>query len=191
MPYSKEHKQQSRERILASAAELFTARGFDNVSIDEIMTNAEMTRGAFYAHFGNKSELYAHAIKYSAMKSPLVSGKQTEKSDEEHFFKLLDGYLSMEHLSNTMPCPMAFLVTDVANRDPLVRKTYTHSFKHMNKLITAKVNNFSDCSESTVMAVTAMMIGSVAIGHALDDPRTAKRLFNNCRGLIDSIIKGG
>lgn len=189
MPYSKEHKQKSRERILASAAKQFTGKGYDNVSIDEIMADAEMTRGAFYAHFRNKSELYMHAIKYAAMQSPLVSGRREQKTDEELFYHLLDGYLSMEHLDRDMPCPMAFLVTDVANRDPQVRKTYTHSFIHMNKLIADKVKSFSDCSENTLMALTAMMIGSVAIGRALDDPKTVTALLENSRYLFETIIK--
>lgn len=190
MPYSKEHKQKSREKILASAAGLFTAKGFDNVSIDEIMTDAEMTRGAFYAHFSNKSELYMHAIKHAAMNSPLVSGRQAEKSNEEYFYSLLDGYLSTEHLNKSMPCPLAFLVTDIANRDPQVRKTYTASFIKMNQLISHKVKTFSDCSENTVMAVTAMMIGSVAIGRALDDSKAVKALLKNSRKLIESLVKG-
>lgn len=51
MPLSQEHKKRSRKKILDSSIELFTARGFNNVSIDEVMNNARMTRGAFYAHF--------------------------------------------------------------------------------------------------------------------------------------------
>lgn len=62
MGWSASQKQQSRERILQSAAELFTREGFENVGINDVMQHAGMTRGAFYNHFSSKSELYAEAI---------------------------------------------------------------------------------------------------------------------------------
>ena len=57
MPWTTEHKQKSREKILSSAARLFTKKGFDAVSIDDVMRLAGLTRGAFYAHFKSKSDV--------------------------------------------------------------------------------------------------------------------------------------
>ena len=54
MPYSPDHKSKSKERILASATELFGRFGFDKVSINQVMKLARMTHGAFYAHFESK-----------------------------------------------------------------------------------------------------------------------------------------
>ena len=47
MPYSLKHKQQTRERIVNSARRLFNRKGFTEVTIDEIMKNAGLTRGGF------------------------------------------------------------------------------------------------------------------------------------------------
>ena len=126
MPYTKEHKQRSRERVLESAAKLFTSKGFDNTSIDEIMLDAQMTRGAFYAHFANKSELYSQALIYAASTSRLAIGKPDEMTEQAWLTKLLEGYLSMAHVNHEVSaCPVAFLATDVVVRDPRIRKTYT------------------------------------------------------------------
>ena len=57
MPYSPEHKRDTREKILESARRLFNKKGFSEVSIDEIMENAGLTRGGFYRHFRDKDEL--------------------------------------------------------------------------------------------------------------------------------------
>ena len=63
MPYSPKHKRESREKILESARRLFNNKGFSEVSIDEIMENAGLTRGGFYRHFRDKDELYAEAVR--------------------------------------------------------------------------------------------------------------------------------
>ena len=47
MAWHKTHKEQSKDKILRSAAMLFTHHGFDKISIDQIMKVAKMTRGCF------------------------------------------------------------------------------------------------------------------------------------------------
>ena len=51
MPYTPEHKEKTRQRIVASARRLFNRHGFTGVSIDEIMADAGLTRGGFDNHF--------------------------------------------------------------------------------------------------------------------------------------------
>ena len=75
MPYSQEHKAQSRQRILSSAYKLFSLKGYKNVSINEIMADATTPRGAFYAHFSSKSQLYKEAIHHAANQSQIVEPK--------------------------------------------------------------------------------------------------------------------
>ena len=62
MSYSPEHAVQTRARIVESARRLFNRRGFEQVTIDQIMAAAGLTRGAFYHHFHSKNELYAAAV---------------------------------------------------------------------------------------------------------------------------------
>jgi AcrR family transcriptional regulator len=190
MPYSKEHKQQSRQRILQSAAKLFTAKGFDNTPIDEIMADADMTRGAFYAHFSSKSELYAQALLYAAENNIIAMPKPCDMSEQSLIETILRTYLSLAHIRNDMPCPLAFLVTDVVNQDPQVRKTYTNVFKGMNRTLLKHAKAFSSCDGDTVLAVTAMMIGGVAVGRALDDTATRKRLLSSCQQVARTLLHG-
>ena len=64
MPYSASHKLETRQRILESARRLFNAKGFVDVSIDEVMDHAGLTHGGFYRHFRDKGELYAEAVRW-------------------------------------------------------------------------------------------------------------------------------
>lgn len=63
MPYTAEHKQATRRRILESARQLFNDTGFAEVSIDAVMDHAGLTRGGFYRHFRDKAQLYAEAVR--------------------------------------------------------------------------------------------------------------------------------
>jgi AcrR family transcriptional regulator len=52
-----ERRAETRERLLAAAAELFAARGIEASSVDAIAERAERTSGAIYDHFGGKPGL--------------------------------------------------------------------------------------------------------------------------------------
>ena len=62
MPYPAGHRERVRERIVDSARRLFNRNGFDGVSVDAIMADAGLTRGAFYSYFDGKSDLYAEVL---------------------------------------------------------------------------------------------------------------------------------
>ncbi len=164
MPYPKQHKQRSRQRILDSAYRLFSRRGFEAVAIDDIMADAGMTRGAFYAHFSSKSELYRQALIHTIVQSPVAQSKPPRLSAKSWLKELLGGYLHTDHIRQSgAPCPLAFLATDMAVREPQVRKAYTDSFKNTNRIIAEYAQSFSSCSDRRILAITAMMIGGAAI----------------------------
>ena len=180
MPYTREHKERSRERILQSAARLFPRLGYDAVSIDQLMQDAGLTRGAFYAHFSNKAEVYAEAIVYTARNSDFALAED----DDDWLVKSIDAYLSRAHIDDRdFPCPLAFLVTDVNRNDDAIRDTYTRVYKNLNRVLDKQVKDMD-----SVMAATAMMIGGVAVAHALNDRRTSDKLLATCRETVKELL---
>jgi len=55
-------KQARRETIMASAQELFFAKGFNATTMDEIAQRAELSKGALYLYFASKEELYVSVM---------------------------------------------------------------------------------------------------------------------------------
>src|SRR5882672_8112925 len=51
-----------RERIFVAASELFAARDFETVSIDEVAALAKVGKGSVYRQFASKEELYATVV---------------------------------------------------------------------------------------------------------------------------------
>ena len=62
MKVSKEQVAHHKKQILAAAARLFRQRGFSDVTVAEIMKEADLTHGAFYGYFRSKEALIAAAI---------------------------------------------------------------------------------------------------------------------------------
>ncbi|RDH86484.1 MAG: TetR/AcrR family transcriptional regulator [endosymbiont of Seepiophila jonesi] len=182
MPWSSEQKEKSREKILDSAVDLFSRRGFDNVAIGDLMQAAGMTHGGFYAHFGSKSELYKQAVTQAARRSAVSKLPEETLSAEDRLAKLLAGYLDISHVQQTNPpCPLAFLATDVANREGDVRSAYTQVFRRLVALISRQLPIESGSRRETALALSAMMIGGVAVARALNDDRSVEQLLDACR----------
>jgi AcrR family transcriptional regulator len=80
-----------RERILAAGRELFTRRGLDRVSIDEVMAKAGLTRGGFYNHFRTKDELFCAAVDSYVRTTPWAEPGQNPRDLARWF---IDFYLS-------------------------------------------------------------------------------------------------
>ena len=63
MPQNPARKARTRAEILDHAARLFRLRGYAGTNIDDIMLAAGLTRGAFYAHFKSKDDLFAEVVR--------------------------------------------------------------------------------------------------------------------------------
>ena len=183
MPYSKQHKQQSRMKILDSAFALFTEFGFESTSIDDITAAAGLTRGAFYGHFSSKSELYQEALIHAAEKTQERYRKPDKLNMQSWLKVLLRGYLHKDHIDQegTPSCPLAFLATDVAIRDEPVREAYTDAFRDMTGLIANYTEANTKAEKKSVYAATAMLIGAVAVARALDDEALCRELLDSCK----------
>ena len=50
--------EETRARLVETGRELFAARGYAGVSMEQVCTRAEVTRGALYHHFAGKDDLF-------------------------------------------------------------------------------------------------------------------------------------
>jgi TetR/AcrR family transcriptional regulator, transcriptional repressor for nem operon len=136
VPYPAEHKVRVRGRIVESARRLFNRHGFEQVSIDQIMAGAGLTRGGFYHHFSSKDELYAAAIGNFTSCNPFTFKAAQAKpqiSDPRKLARMLiDVYLSDEVLENIdLHCPLYALPGDVARAGLTPQQAYTDLIRGM------------------------------------------------------------
>lgn len=188
MPYSPTHKIASRSRILVSAYELFSRRGYEGVTVDQVMANCNMTRGAFYAHFSNKAELYREAIDHAFANSKLTSSLESTEGEQQRLTNILNGYLSMAHVEGKNPCPLAFLATDIALRDNATKRVFSEAYTTVNQRVWHYASAFTDLSEKEIFSVTAMAVGSVALARAMESPTKAEEILSSTRRRVEAIL---
>lgn len=172
MPYSPEHKAKTRGRIVASARKLFNPRGFAEVSIDEIMADAGLTRGGFYNHFATKDELHAEAVGEILRCDPeqwKVAGIDIGARPDRVTSQIISAYLSDRHLENVdTACPLVALPSDVARGGEAVRRAYREVLEGMIRLFQSSQQGRADARERAV-AMATLCVGGMVVARALDD----------------------
>ncbi|SMF16711.1 transcriptional regulator, TetR family [Alteromonadaceae bacterium Bs31] len=180
MPWNAEHKLKSSEKILDSAASLFTAKGFDGVSIDDIMKDAGLTRGAFYAHFSSKSDIYNQAVLHGAAKAKHL----IEKNNVKSALSLAQEYLRIGTPGSEQAyCPLAFLITDIGQRDEDIKSTYTKVLKGYQNIY----QNMGLSREQAIQ-VTIMLIGGLALSRAVTDRKLKRDILHNCQEAVEHLM---
>jgi AcrR family transcriptional regulator len=187
MPYPAGHRAKIRQKIVLAARRLFNQRGFENVSINEIMGAAGLTRGGFYSYFASKTELYAETL---ACFFTDPTWKNTWKGVEIDLNaapvgpQIVRAYLSRQHFENVKDsCPMVALPSDVARAGKAAKRAFEGVFAAMVSFLERDVRHCSRDTETAAQAIAALCVGGKAIARAMDDRGHAGRLRDACEAV--------
>lgn len=176
MPYSAEHKQRTRARIVECARVLFNRKGYAEVSIDEIMASAELTRGGFYNHFRTKEELFVEAVAAYQDFNPTERWPELDFDPERcgaaFARQLVDVYLSREHLDDVDGhCPMIALPSDVARAGPAVKRVYCGLLERMAGMFaqSADASAGAQAARRRGLALAALCVGGMVLARTIED----------------------
>jgi TetR/AcrR family transcriptional repressor of nem operon len=171
MRYPAEETAAKHERIVREASRLFRERGFENVTVGEVMKAAGLTHGAFYAHFASKEELQAAAVAYGQKVSlERVQRNKIKKSKGSY----ADRYLSPRHRDNPGDgCTMAALGQEVARSTPELKAAFEQG---LEEILSAKGG---DRKEAIFHA--AALLGGVVLARAVQDPRFSDEILRSVR----------
>lgn len=176
MPYSTEHKQRTRARIVECARVLFNRKGFTEVSIDEIMAKAELTRGGFYNHFRTKEELFVEAVAAYQDFNPVDRWPELDfdmdRCGAAFARQMVDVYLSREHLDDIEGhCPMIALPSDVARASPGVKHAYRELLERMAAMLaqSADASAGTQAARQRGLALAALCVGGMVLARTIED----------------------
>jgi len=180
MPQNPARKARTRAEILDHAARLFRLRGHAGTNIDDIMLAAGLTRGAFYAHFKSKDDLFAEAIRAGhGLLGQLRAGEPPA---------VLKAYLDKSGLSATAQgCTLAALPGDVARAPLAARLAYANIlYATIGELARAKKRKLdADATIATILAV-----GAVTLARASGDTRLSDWLLRCAQRAALPLMKG-
>src|SRR2546423_14053604 len=124
MRYSKDHKQETRQRIVEVAGRRFKQDGIDGAGIATVMSDAGLTNGAFYAHFASKEDLVANVLA-----DQLRTQRQSfdaQPSDQAGLEAFVRSHLSPGHRDDSAEgCPSAALLDAIPRPPAETRHVFT------------------------------------------------------------------
>ena len=179
MPYSAEHKRDTRQRILESARRLFNRKGFLEVSISEVMENAGLTHGGFYRHFAGKDELYAAAVQwFLCQEAPKPWQRERTRSSatsKPRAQRIVDAYFSRDHFDDRESCcPLIALPSDVSRGSGEVKAAYREVLEKLIGLFEADLDE--PRTRERALALVALCVGGMVVARCVDDPALADDL---------------
>lgn len=172
MRYPAKETAAKHELIVKEASRLFRERGFEDVTVGEVMKAAGLTHGAFYAHFNSKQELQEAAVAYGQEVSTdrAKSHGATRKGRQSY----AEMYLARRHRDNPgNGCIMAALGPEVARSTAELKRTFERG---LEEILAA---TGGDRKEAIFQ--TAALLGAVVLARAVKDPGLSDEILESVR----------
>src|SRR6058998_107126 len=108
-------KEATHERIVNVASRAIRRSGYDGTGVADIMKEAGLTHGGFYAHFKSREEMLAEAADHAGAESVAMATRVAAAAPTgEALYAMLHFYLSKEHIEGRENgCPIAALGSEM------------------------------------------------------------------------------
>lgn len=179
MRVSREKVAENRERILDVAAASFCERGFDGISVADIMRGAGLTHGGFYGHFDSKDALAAEASRSALGRSAKKWAKLAQNNPDRALQSVIESYLSKRHRDNAANgCVLAALASEASRQEKAVQLSFAEGLELLVDALTPVVSGRSKAARRRkAMSALSEMVGALALARAV-----------RCTDLSDEIL---
>jgi AcrR family transcriptional regulator len=178
-PTALSRKEVTHERIVETAARIIRRSGYDGTGVADIMKEAGLTHGGFYAHFASREALLAEAADRAGAEAiAAAAGIVAAAPPEQALQTLLRAYLSKEHVEDAETgCPLVALGSEMPRQAPEVRRVATRRIKETIDLVARQSPDWGQPGAHEHALVTvATMVGTLLLARAVDDPKLSDAL---------------
>jgi TetR/AcrR family transcriptional repressor of nem operon len=166
MRYSREHKQETHDRIVRKASTRLREKGAHGIGVADLMKEAGLTHGGFYAHFDSREALVIEAFGYAMDRSMEHWRKITDEvSPEKRLALIAEAYLSALHRDNPgHGCSIPALGAEIARESPKARKAFAGKLDEMIELLAEYIPNLPrKAARKQAIATLATMAGTMLL----------------------------
>ncbi|MGQ0649735.1 MAG: TetR/AcrR family transcriptional regulator [Gemmatimonadaceae bacterium] len=167
-------KEETHQRIVEAAARAIRRSGYGGTGVADIMKDAGLTHGGFYAHFASREAMLAEAADRAGAESVATSARIAAAAPaQKALHALVRAYLSKAHVEGAETgCPVVALGSEMPRQAPEVRRAATRRIKEMIDLVARQSPDWGQLGahERALLAV-ATMVGALLLARAVDDPR--------------------
>lgn len=189
MRYNPTQKDTTRRRIIDVSAKLFKEHGIDATGVAAIMSEANLTNGAFYAHFDSKEALIEEVIK-DQLHTQLALFRQAPK-DINGLRQIIDVYLSNEHRDNCSGgCPSAALLDEITKRTPSTKQVYnTGIIEIIDGLEISLPRSGTLESKQLIISLLGLLIGTMQLARAVTEKELSERILFSGRTAAHTLLE--
>ena len=169
---------QTREAIVAAAADLIRRTGIAKASLADMMAAAGLTHGGFYRHFRNKEHLISEALSAAGEKAIATIGQKMAKGGLK---AAVEAYLSTSHRDSPTPiCPFAALGSEMARSRKVTKAAATEV---LEKLFVTLAGDAPDREEARGDAIVAlsMMMGAMTLARIVADSDLSSEILDRAK----------
>lgn len=163
MRYTKDHKAETRARIVKNAAVQLREKGAQGIGVADLMKEAGLTHGGFYAHFKSREALMIEALSYAMDRSRERWKDVVDRTPEDDRFEaLIRYYITPQHRDNPgHGCTMATLASEATREGPKARKMFLGQLERMIDTLAAQLPGPAKAAREQAIAALATMMGTM------------------------------
>ena len=191
MPWPKDHKAKTREKIVSTASAALRTGGVSTVGVKEVMARAGLTHGAFYAHFSSKEALVRTALEYAGNQTLENFSKRLEAvPPDDRFTAAVASYLSPQHAAHPEHgCPVAALGPEVARTGGKTKRVLADGLQRriewMRSLLPARLRGARE--NEVLVGTVACMVGAVVLARVFGGKESAA-ILASARRFLDRAL---
>lgn len=183
MTPSPSRKELSHDRIVTAAARAIRRGGFEGVGVADIMKEAGLTHGGFYAHFDSRNAMMAEAMARAGQESAarLTQGMALRKSRGASDLRaLVEAYLSDRHLEDIEAgCPVAALACEVPRQSPEVQEAAAQRVHGLLAIVGRALPPDAPADSAALLA--SQLVGALLLARALGNKARGQALLKATR----------
>lgn len=169
MPPPSSRKELTHDRILDVAARAIRRAGYDGVGVANVMKEAGLTHGGFYAHFASRDALLAEATQRAGRDTGAILAdrlRQAQAQGASPFAALVQTYLADAQLDNTeCGCVVAALASEIPRQADEVAQAARARVLGLVELVRRSLPAGADPAQAQVVAPT--LVGALQLARSL------------------------
>jgi AcrR family transcriptional regulator len=169
MPTTTDRKAQTHDRILEVAARAIRRGGYDGTGVADLMKEAGLTHGGFYAHFASRDAMLVEALQRAGRDSDALVAEriaQRRAEGESAFSAVVNNYLQESHLAGVeRGCTVAALSSEMSRQKDAVLDASRARTLALIELVRRALPEGVAPEQAPV--ITATMVGSLQIARTL------------------------
>ena len=166
MRYSREHKLETHARIVKRASVRLREKGAHGIGVADLMKDAGLTHGGFYAHFDSREALVIEAFAYAMDRSTERWRKLGEQTPpDKRLATIVDSYLTTVHRDDPgHGCAVPTLGAEIARESPKTRKAFAAKLEQMVDMLAEQIPALPrKTARKQAMATLATMMGTLVL----------------------------